>query len=365
MFWNGSIAIKIVLILPFILTGWNIFAFIECLIKKKERNYRKAIEIAAICIGLAYLRLYFETSNVTLAKWNVQLCNNQLHSMIFPDTFITVCTFSLIGLAGYIIIRFIPAHRQSPIVSALGISAIYIEIGLCTVWCIQTARDFFLILLPANCIIILIKTVYLFIRQKNTLLQNGTAFTKYKKLSNIINNANNLPWIALIFMIPLLGIAVIILSLFGQEPNSIIKAWTETADWTLSQQIAPQNISYDEHYLCTVAAGGHKRVVKPIRTGLRHGHRVIVNRQLCIANAFEQVLEEKVPILHTIIRKVYDSTGYPLSKHIRSKYIADLIYLLMKPLEWIFLFVLYTVDINPENRIAVQYPHSPIIISEK
>ncbi len=34
---------------------------------------------------------------------------------------------------------------------------------------------------------------------------------------------------------------------------------------------------------------------------------------------------------------------------------ADLIYFLMKPLEWLFLIVLYLVDANPENRIALQY----------
>lgn len=68
-------------------------------------------------------------------------------------------------------------------------------------------------------------------------------------------------------MIPLLGVIILILLLFGQEPNSVIKAWTETADWTMSQKTAPQNIFYDEHYLCTVAAGGHQKVVKPIRTG--------------------------------------------------------------------------------------------------
>ncbi|WP_343073709.1 DUF6688 family protein [Clostridium sp. YIM B02555] len=27
----------------------------------------------------------------------------------------------------------------------------------------------------------------------------------------------------------------------------------------------------------------------------------------------------------------------------------------MKPLEWLFLIVLYFCDVNPENRIAVQY----------
>ena len=33
----------------------------------------------------------------------------------------------------------------------------------------------------------------------------------------------------------------------------------------------------------------------------------------------------------------------------------DVIYYLMKPLEWIFLLVLYLVDRKPENRIALQY----------
>src|SRR5699024_6584727 len=98
-----------------------------------------------------------------------------------------------------------------------------------------------------------------------TSLQTGIHTTKYKKLSSLVNKATNLPWLALILVIPLLGIIIAILLLFGQEPNSIVKAWTETADWTMSQKIAPQNIQYDEHYLCTVAAGGHTKVVKPIR----------------------------------------------------------------------------------------------------
>ena len=40
--------------------------------------------------------------------------------------------------------------------------------------------------------------------------------------------------------------------------------------------------------------------------------------------------------------------------------LADIIYFLMKPLEWLFLLVLYLFDTNPENRIAVQYPHKPL-----
>ena len=141
----------------------------------------------------------------------------------------------------------------------------------------------------------------------------------------------------------------------SQAPDAIIKAWTETADWNLSNRIAPQNIQVDEHYLCTVAAGGHKKVVKPIRLGQRHGHEVIVNRQLCIANAFEQILEERTPKLHKHIRGFYDKYGFSIIKWIHSKYAADFIYFIMKPLEWLFLIVLYLVDRKPENRIAVQY----------
>ncbi|MFQ6805412.1 MAG: DUF6688 family protein [Lachnospiraceae bacterium] len=168
-------------------------------------------------------------------------------------------------------------------------------------------------------------------------------------------NSSRWPAAAFLLMWPLLGVLICILILFGQRPDNAIRAWTETSDWRLSLREAPQNIYYDEHYLCTVAAGGHRRLVKPLRRGVRHGHTVIVNRQLCIANAFEQVLEERAPRLHGRIRGFYDRYGFPIARCIRSPYAADAIYLLMKPLEWLFLAALYLVDVKPENRIAVQY----------
>lgn len=118
---------------------------------------------------------------------------------------------------------------------------------------------------------------------------------------------------------------------------------------------AAPNVIVDEHYLCTVAAGGHAGIVKPLRMGERHGHRVVVNRQLCIANAFEQILEERVPRFHRLVRNVYDSYGLPVARLIRTKFAADIVYICMKPLEWMFLIVIYLCDVKPENRIAVQY----------
>lgn len=54
-------------------------------------------------------------------------------------------------------------------------------------------------------------------------------------------------------------------------------------------------------------------------------------------------------------RHFYDTYGFPIAKAIHSPYIADAVYILMKPLEWFFLIVIYFCDAKPENRIAMQY----------
>lgn len=165
------------------------------------------------------------------------------------------------------------------------------------------------------------------------------------------------PMFWIVIMFPVLIIIQLILVLFGQKPDSFIQVFFETSSYNYSKVIAPDPIVVpgDGHYLCTVSAEGHEKIVKPVRGGIRHGRRVIVNRQLMVANAFENVLEEYTPKIHKIIRYIYDKYGYPLSKHINTKLSADIVYILMKPLEWIFLIVLYSVDRNPENRINIQY----------
>ena len=95
--------------------------------------------------------------------------------------------------------------------------------------------------------------------------------------------------------------------------------------------------------------------MKPLRMGVRHGHSIVVNRQLCIANAFEQILEERLPKVHRALRNFYDAYGLPLAQIIRSPYAADMIYIIMKPLEWTFLAIIYLTDVRPENRIHMQY----------
>ncbi|QDI93031.1 hypothetical protein EPH95_06260 [Salicibibacter halophilus] len=176
-------------------------------------------------------------------------------------------------------------------------------------------------------------------------------------LYRISNKYQKMPKLWSVILFPVLVIIQLILVLFGQRPDSFIRVFLETSSFNYSNipMPEPETLEDDGHYLCTVSAKGHKKLVKPIRAGSRRGLRITVNRQLMVANAFENIFEQYMPSFHKVIRNFYDRFGYPISRHINSKWTADITYLLMKPLEWLFLVVIYTVDKKPENRILMQY----------
>ncbi|MGC4037334.1 MAG: hypothetical protein QM764_15345 [Chitinophagaceae bacterium] len=162
-----------------------------------------------------------------------------------------------------------------------------------------------------------------------------------------------------ILCLPILTILSLLLLLVGQKPDSLIRAFTDTYKHGFSQwDYKCDNVECGGHYLCSVAANGHKIIVKPNRFGVRNGGRIICNRQLLIANAFEELIQEKTPFLHKLIRKQYNKVGDLVHRYygiFNIKLVSDCVYIIMKPAELIFLFVLYTFDRNPENRIAKQY----------
>ena len=98
--------------------------------------------------------------------------------------------------------------------------------------------------------------------------------------------------------------------LFGDDYDAVSKALTETTTWGFSQHDHPPHLPHQGHYLCTVAACGSPQLVKPLRWGIRGKQRIIVNRQLQIANAFEELIADLSPTLHRFIRKNYDRYGY-------------------------------------------------------
>lgn len=163
----------------------------------------------------------------------------------------------------------------------------------------------------------------------------------------------------LVLSIPVLLFLSLLFYVFGQRPDSVIRAFTETYKHGFSQlDYQCENVQCGGHYLCSVAANGHKQVVKPVRIGKRNGRFIICNRQLLISNAFEELLQEKFPSLHRGIRKQYDKVGDMVHRNYNiysKKWVSDLVYVIMKPAEWAFLLLLYLVDRKPEQRIARQY----------
>lgn len=163
-----------------------------------------------------------------------------------------------------------------------------------------------------------------------------------------------------IFLIaPFLLIYSSILYLIGQKPDAYIKAFTETYHYGFSElDYLCQNIECGGHFLCSVGANGHKNIVKPVRYGFRNKKLIICTRQLLISNAFEEILYEKFPKIHNIIRKNYNKIGDKIHKYysiFEIKIVSDIIYFLMKPLEIFFLITIYILDRKPENRINKQY----------
>lgn len=371
------------MILPLVLTGAELYLVIRG--RKDQGRYQRGriLDIATVVLGVFYSLLYLGLFDEVLfgKDWQEQLVNGQTHTPVYTGAQLTVIAVAAVAVLGYLVVNFIPLDKMPPLVPVLGMAAMYLGTIESIVWGIQVFRgelfECYLLLLPLNCLLITARTVghkmwewqqMVDVRDfRRTQEESGGEkelgnACRAKKGEGILCACNRFlmkserwPVAAFLLMWPLLGILIGILLLFGQKPDAVIKAFTETSDWTLSQRAAPQNIYYDEHYLCTVAAGGHEKIVKPKRLGVRHGHQVIVNRQLCVANAFEQVLEERTPRFHRQVRRFYDRYGFPVAKLIRSRYTADFVYFLMKPLEWLFLIVLYLTDVNPENRIALQY----------
>lgn len=354
----------LVISVPIALTTINIIALFR---KRLNRILRIISWSLTLFAGLIYSILFTAMTDIQpYALWSDQLYNSQLHQPFWFGALGIYITFILLAIAGFIILAAVPLRKTPPLLMVLSMAVQYPLIGTCIVWCIQISRSVNLmplVVLPVNIIIIIITLFRKKIDEWHVLQiekdgsgAEGTGKNAFITACNkCLNNSHLWPLWAFAAAIPVLAIILGISLLCGQQPDALIKAWTETADWRLSGQTAPPNLYYDEHYLCTVAAGGHEKLVKPLRYGQRHGHRVVVNRQLEIANAFEQILEEKTPRLHRAVRGFYDRCGFPIARLIRTKTACDVVYFIMKPLEWIFLCVIYLTDPRPEDRIAVQY----------
>lgn len=356
------------IVVPVVLTGFNCVN----LFRKKAFSGRIVVFFTML-LGVGFTVILI--SVLELPKYDMPLYLNQspfFHEPFSSEHILSLYVIVAFALIGLMLLTF-KKRVLPPLIQLFSIAAVFIGIVLALFWMIQLLCNIgneikftvtnmsdiiFLCLFPFNYILCSIKLLHDSIRRNIQLrMEKGIVYTNPLLVfcDKLLKKSIGWYLFGFILILPLAVLILVVLVVFGQAPDSIIKTFTETSDWTLSQKISPPPIEYEGHYLCTVAVNGHKKVVKPTRCGIRHGEKIIVNRQLCVANAFEQLISIKAPHLHHFVRRVYDKYGYPLSKHITTKSRADFIYLAMKPLEWFFLLTLYLFDVDPENRIALQY----------
>lgn len=342
------------------------------------RNRKSLIfEVIAFGTGFCYMFFCWEIWDPVVYSQpvNRMMAFASAHEPVSREHVATLIVVAAVGFFSYLILKYAGKHL-APLAKVFCIGGIYGGVIVNVLFLVQLlcgARPIDIspgkviseniVYILCECIVPLLFLIHVgrmfnsFIRQQaeeqKKIRYEGNGFLA--GCNRFLCTGANLYWAAFLAMVPLYGIVICILCVFGQKPDSVIKAFTQTSDWILSGEVSPPPVEYDAHYLCTVSLRGHRGLVKPIRYGIRRGNRIVVNRQLCVANAFEQLLQEKTPRFHKAVRHFYDTYGYPVSKWITNPWSADAVYLLMKPLEWIFVLVLYLFDEKPENRICSQY----------
>jgi hypothetical protein len=154
----------------------------------------------------------------------------------------------------------------------------------------------------------------------------------------------------------LVGAYAVVMAAVHHRPTAALDVFTETCGHALSRLPIEHIVVRDCHYLCTVAARGTPSLVRPERMGERNGHPIVVNRQLAVANAFEDLLHVRWPRFGRLARATYDRLGLPVSRYITRTWMADAVYVAMKPLEWAFYATLLLLDRDdPERRIERMY----------
>ncbi len=357
------IIVLLILAYPFVMTFINVRKFFG------KTDYPEilldifGLYPGAVLSCFSFLIMGGATGEIAAGDYNVPIRADSYHNFLHSEYEWIIVTAIILGFMGLTLLGLLKPEKTPPLIAAGAIACTVLGLTAILFLFIQLAKHFewihiFCLLYLANVFLLAVRRIRLHITERVRLAnERETVYrTRFGAwLGKIMSKVSTMTLLSFVMIFPVAAILEILSIIFGQGPDGFIKAFTMTADWTFSTQIPPPPLEYDGHYLCTVAAGGHKKIVKPLRFGNRLDHKIVVNRQLLAANAFEDLIMEKLPRFHKAVRGFYNKYGYPVSRHITTPFRADVVYFLMKPLEYIFVFVLYLFDSQPENRIAVQY----------
>lgn len=87
-------------------------------------------------------------------------------------------------------------------------------------------------------------------------------------------------------------------------------------------------------FIVTAATHGHAGLVGPFTNAVHRNEIRQVNRQLLTFWRLENIWQLHAPRSHRLFRKIYNRIGPLIARRIRSPWLADMVYLMLKPAEW-------------------------------
>jgi hypothetical protein len=344
-----------------IFTSIGIVALLCWLIYLLGRLIRPINAIFSFALLLATITFILSIASYRQDYYQLANGNGLCYTPFAPGHKATLFTFLVLSFAALVLV-WLKLRSLPPLILVMLVSLVITGIVLHTFIIIQTGSNtefwdgYGFFPLPITYIVIASVILFRLLKAEATLsAERNYRYPWLNRINQLMADTKLQPLWMILMALPLFLFIMLVLVIFGQAPTAIAKVFTETTTWTFSTKSHPPLLDYDGHYLCTVAACGNANVVKPIGWGSRRGYPILVNRQLQIANAFEEMVQDYWPALHSRIRKLYDKYGYPLSKKITSPYYSNITYKLMKPLEYFFLFTLYLFCVEPERKIIKQY----------
>jgi hypothetical protein len=118
-------------------------------------------------------------------------------------------------------------------------------------------------------------------------------------------------------------------ALFGSLPFWFLSIWWSKHIYASLPDKSP------DCFIVTAASRGHEKFVGPFSEIERDGRKFFANRQLVTFWQFENLWQKFSPRSHKNFRWLYNRLGPQIAVKIKSAWLADLIFVLLKPVEWL------------------------------
>jgi hypothetical protein len=141
-----------------------------------------------------------------------------------------------------------------------------------------------------------------------------------------------------------LGFRTYLISLVSSLPF-----WLASWLWSRSLYVSLPDQAPSDCFIVTAAGHGHAAFVGTYYEVERNGRKRLVNQQLITLWQFENIWRNFAPRSHRIFRCAYNKVGPVIAARIKSPWLADFAYLVIKPLELIAKFANGMLDTRMEQ----------------